>query len=327
MEYISSDSILNDYIRRYSSDTEPVDDSFMKSIMDDTLTKIVPKEIKKIDIVYLDIKNFKAKLPKNFISDIQGVFRLKPEFHPVTKISEIQYTIPGVKCSTETTVKCSICHQEQCWCGKPIMEIDADMFWRMNNPEHVAVLSKFFSDFYNQEKWYHGNVLDNKFYLMHKSIDNWFAKKYYTKDCNKSDCKAIEYKIIDRDIITNFDEGEVLLCYFGEYLDENGYRKVPNEPRVIEALMTAILHATISKKYYTTLTPDLRLALDRLDSKLERDIMRARVELDLLDYNQLVSICQNILRTVFDPYYWYSGNMKKPDDYNPSNNYNIISRY
>lgn len=327
MKYISSDSIINDYIRRYGSDTEPIDDSFIKSIVDDTLSKIVPKALQKIDIVHINIKNFRGKLPKNYSSDLQALFRLKKDKRNETRIVGLSYEIEGINCKTEVTTKCSLCHQEQCWCPKHIMEIKPDIFWKMSNPEFFAATSKFFSDFYNQEKWYHGDNRDNKFYLMSRTTDNWFAIKYYTKDCDKVDGKAIEYKILEDNILTNFEEGEVLLCYFGEYLDENGYKKLPEDPRVIEALMTAILHAVISKKYYTQLTPDLRLALDRLDSKLEKDILRARVELDTPDYNELLAICQNVLRKMFDPFHWYSGGMRQPDVYNPSNNYNIISRY
>jgi hypothetical protein len=327
MENITSDALINDYIRRYGSDNESIDESLFKAVVDDTLTKIVPKQYNKIDIVTIEIRNNKGRLPKNYIEDIQCVFRLKPKLHMVERISEIKLEIPGVKCHQEITIKCPLCHQENCHCGKPIMELDTDLIWRMTHPEHIAAMSKFFADFYNPEKSTDRNVLDSRWYLMRRTVDNWFATKYYSKTCKMHECKAIEYRIVGGDIIVNFDEGQVMLAYFGENLDEYGYRMIPNEPRVIDALMTAVLHLNMSKKFFKELTPDLRIALNMLDMKLEREILRARVELDWPTYNELISICQNVLRKMFDPYHWYSGGMTQADQYNPSNNYNIHSKY
>jgi hypothetical protein len=119
---------------------------------------VCAKALQKIDIVHINIKNFRGKLPKNYSSDLQALFRLKKDKRNETRIVGLNYEIEGINCKTEVTTKCSLCHQEQCWCPKHIMEIKPDIFWKMSNPEFFAATSKFFSDFYNQEKWYHGEA-------------------------------------------------------------------------------------------------------------------------------------------------------------------------
>lgn len=331
MDYklITSDSLIGDYKRRYHNDNDPFDESLFKAICDDTLSKIKNENISKINIVHLDIKKFKARLPKNYIRDVQAIFRLhKVENYRYGYISQMIQSIPGSECNLEINVKCPACHQLECNCGKVIAEIDVDYMWRMSNPEYIAAASRFFHDYANPTKPSLNNWFDNSWYLMTRTVNNWFATNYYLGECKniKADTN-IEYKVVNGEIITNFEEGEVILVYFGENLDKDGYKLVPDNTRVIEAIYSSVAHATMAKKFYTQLTPDTRLAYQMLSQEMEIKIKRASGELDFPEVTEMVSLIQNDFRRLFDPQWWYRGGNKVPDSYNPSNNYNYKGKY
>lgn len=324
MDYtlISSKDLVNDYNRRYVPEGESIDESFLRSIADDTLSKIMTNQTRMFGIVQIPIKDFKGTLPKNYVSDLQAAYRVKNNYHQHTEITQFVQRIPGNKCHLEINVRCPVCHKDQCTCGKILAQVDVDAVWRMSNPEYTAAASKFFADFVNTGR-YRYEPFGEGYFLMKRTTNNWFSMSYYLGECvNILPTTAIEYKIVNGSIITNFEQGEVVLAYLGEHLDDDGYKLVPNNTRVIEAIMTACMYAAMERKYYITLAQDTRIALDRLTQELEIKIKRARIEIDSPEFSEFISIIQNDWRKMYNPYYWYNAGAPQPDAYNPSNQYN-----
>lgn len=332
MDYtlISHKDLINDYVTRYLPAGESIDESLFRSIADDTVYKIVGNSTKLFSMVWIDIKDFKGNLPKNYSVDIQAIFRFKEPIHKRVEITQMIQKIPGNNCSLEINLKCPACHQEKCSCGQIIAEIDVDRVWRMANPEYTAAASKFYSDSFNPLSYSRlgSSIMEEfRFKLMKRTRDNWFSMNYYLGDCvHLTDQDLVEYKIVNGKIITNFQEGEVILAYLGDHLDIDGYRMAPNNPRAIEAILTAVAHANMQKKFYTQLDQNTRLALQMLTQELELKISRARTQLNFPTYNEFISALQNDWRKMFNPLYWYKGGKASPDDYDPSNEYNFVSK-
>ena len=199
MDYtlISSADLMTDYIQRYHPSGEALDESLFRSIADDTLSKVMTNQTRLFGIVLLEVKNFTAKLPKNYVSDIQAIFRLKKKMYPRVEVSQFIKRIPGNKCHLEINVKCPACHQEQCECGNVLYEADVDAIWRMSNPEYTAASSKFFSDYANTNSYRRDYIDDAGFKLMKRTQNNWFAIRYYVGDCvDILDTTPLEYKMV-----------------------------------------------------------------------------------------------------------------------------------
>lgn len=318
---IPSKDLLNDYIMRFHAEGKPLDESLFRAIADDVTYKIIGDQTKKFGIVYLDIKNFKSKLPKNFTKDLAAIFRFKPKHFQHTEIVQMVQKIPGSKCDLEINLKCPSCKQERCNCGKVIVDLDADRIWRMANPEYTAAASKFYSDSFNSIFPKHNRVCDNGFKRMYPTTNNWFNINYYIGDCERIiDTTVIEYKIINGEIITNFEEGQVVLAYLGDHLDEEGYRLVPNNPLAVEAITTSVKLSELEKRYYNELTPDLRQAVDRLTQDSRYKIARARTELNFPSYTELIAAIQTSFKMDNSNYYLRDG-LDYPDKFNSSNTY------
>ena len=328
MDYtlIPSSDILNDYITRYHPDGESIDESLFRAIADDTIYKIIGNQTKLFGIVIIDIKNFTGQLPKNYSSDIQAVFRLKPEKYRRVEITQMIQDIPGNECKLEINLKCPACHREHCSCGDVIAQVNVDRIWRMANPEYIAAASKFYTDSFNplSDNLHHLHE-DSRFKLMKRTTDNWFSIRYYVGDCVRLlPTMAIEYKIVNGKVITNFEEGQVMMAYLGDHLGEDGYKLVPNNPRAIEAVMSAFKHILMERRFLIQLDQNSRMALQMLTQEMEIKIQRARTELNFPEYNEFIAAIQGDWRKMYNPQYWHNGGRARPDHYNPSNDYNFI---
>lgn len=330
MDYtlIPASDLIADYLRYYHPKGEPLDESLFYAIADDTVSKITTAQTRLLGIVMLDVKNFTATLPKNYRSDLQAVYRFNTKPRSRQEISQFIKRIPGNQCHLEINVKCPACHQEQCECGNVLYEADVDTIWRMSNPEYTAAASKFFNDYANMNNPRQHVFEDFKFKIMKRTTNNWFSTRYYLGECvDIVKERAMEYKIINGKMITNFEKGEVVLAYLGDHLDKNGYRLIPNLTRVIEAVLTAVAHAFLRKRYFTTLSQDSRMAYQIFSQELETKIRRARDEMDHPSYTELISILHSDWRKMFNPLHWHNAGAVSVDEFNPSNNYNYPSEY
>jgi len=326
MDYtlISSKDLISDYTRRYQAEGDPIDEGFIRSIIDDTVPKMVGKQLKKFSLALLDVKDNRTQLPKNYSHFLQAAYKTVDQIIPKEEVSQFVQGLPGNLCNLEINVKCPACKQDHCNCGKILYEVDVDKIWRMSNPEYTAAASKFFSDYYNPTR-YRGYNYPSSFTLMDRSNDTWFGLNDLT--CKKDHAETIEYKIYNGTMTTNFREGEVLLAYMAHDMDKDGYRLVPNVPRVIDAVLTAVIHAVMERRYYITLDRNVLQALDRLDRDKEVKITRARAEIAYPEYDEFVSILKTDWRKMFNPNYWHNAGKATPDKYNPGNNYSPESSY
>jgi len=291
LPYISIRTVLEDYID-LSGDELQVPESVVLKIANDTLSKIVTGENLDLRIARLDVKNHQATLPNGFKSVIQAMYKDKTP-KCVTREEVIEYTqkIWGTDCELKISMECPECHKDTCECNSDVLIVEADRVWQDTHPE-----------FYASKRYMHnfgrvGEVGYNpcqEFKLMKRTSNNFFSASYHIPGCvNINFDSAVEYDISPPRIILNIKEGEILLSYLSEVLDNNGYRMVPNHPRVHEALRFAI-DSALSWKMFLKTGDNKYANINQLAERKKNDaIVMARSAIQTPDYDRWIQYLQN----------------------------------
>lgn len=267
----------------------------------------------------LQVNNYKAKLPQNFVK--LGIAAANPKKEepcnctdcecnekPKTtsfkktcnnEILEWHQSIYGKDCEIKIQAKCGRCDSMECGCDTKDLIVYADTAWKQANPWFDRTGYSNTGEFGRAK-----NAMGKpnrkpqkpKFQRMNVTQNEFFRAEYYLGDCASVNCPDCQHSFQIQSceyINVDFQEGEVLLAYKGEMLDEEGFMMIPN----VEALHSAIFYFIESKvfwkKYRTNVINDQRtsqLALQAFnvaDAKFKEDISIARSEMLEIPYVEL----------------------------------------
>lgn len=275
MEFITIDSIITDYLE-VSGHTGHIDKSLLKKFADFIVSKMPYLDHHDHIIKFDFVKDYQCEKPKGFDSLVQMAFC--PNKNVKIKRTEVvewtQSLYDGSGCELVISMECKDCHNVECTCKSPEIVVDVDRFWELNHPEFK----------YGHLAWYyrHGGLgNDNvpispyhpEFKLIGPSRSAFFNADNYIKGClnlNRMCDKTPEKFIIDQDVIRfNVKEGRVIISYFAVPMDSDGYRKIPNVPELIEAIIWFLEERILYREYKRTRNPQFKR--DSMDAMLQKE--------------------------------------------------------
>lgn len=222
MEYISLKSALNDYFIGTGKKDEVNEDALLQWAAD-CLNKIGNFRQYNYNVAVLDISNYKAKLPKDFIAVESMHYKFNTSCTNLSlELSEVIIPALEEQCNITVTRTCDGC------CGNPIIETDASQYLNQNFPWHgysrVVATSNIYQQRYKDQ-------------LIPMKLSDKAAMKLHLPDCiNINNTSDILYTIRDNNIVSNQKTGSIVLFYLGQVTDEEGYPMIPNKVEYIEAI-------------------------------------------------------------------------------------------
>lgn len=222
MEYISLKSALNDYFIGTGKKEEVNEDALLQWAAD-CLNKIGNFRQYNYNVVVLQVSNYKAKLPKDFIAVDALYFRYGSTCYDSSlELSEVIVPALEEQCNITVTRTCEGC------CGTPIVETDASQYLSQNFPWMGYSSVVMTSNIYR-------NKLQNEFIPM-KLGDRSIVKLHLSDCINIQVNSDIIYSIKDNYIVSTEREGTIILFYLGQKVDEEGYPMIPNKVEYVEAI-------------------------------------------------------------------------------------------
>lgn len=271
-------TIVADFIEDMGFEQKDLDDSLFTKWAIDATKLIHTDEQLCHQIALLDVKNYKAELPDDTKIMCEVAYRIPPKEEegcgPKSErvIQYLQKTADD--CELEINLKCPKCKKFECnGCGSGDVVVDVDRIWEMSN-QHIHYSSKFMT----VSHFGKGSSTHTPEFQLAKYVDhNWGGIQHLPKCMNlQCDNCTVEYSIKYPNIEVSFEEGELLVSYLGQVLDEEGNIMVPDHPSVIEAITDHITFKYFRKEYNNSKDmADYRAYVDARNSR-DASIARAR---------------------------------------------------
>jgi len=286
LRFVGVEAAVEEFEHRFGN-KENISPSLIMKTADDVARKLGRKSqlVKKIQLLY--VRDYEVELPKDFAMVIQMAYRNEKDKKKVRATDLVNWTQKGYGngCDINVSVDC-----EDCYDG-PSVVIDADRIEELKNPIYFQNQKEFLY------KW--GNVgrdrlpssfLNSEFKMLKPAQNNFFNADYYIPGClnlsNKLESKElVEYAIKYPKIIVDTEECEILLSYFAENLDENGYRKIPDDPYVLDAIIWKVQQMALYKKFTETGNTVFENSSDRAYDRYRNAFRLASSKLDKFTYD------------------------------------------
>lgn len=321
-KWTSGKIIAENYIKKYHSEGDSIDESLIRALVNEHVDTIVGPNNLAISLTLIEVRDFHGFLPENHRSTLNVSARgWNRKRATRIEISEWVKKLHGTDCEVKINVECNRCEGE-CTCGIPIAEINVDEIFRMSNPQFQAAKSKFFHDYQSNIDYRTTNSDykdDQGFYRVWPSTNNYFGINYYLGDCiGDPRDKRLEYRVEDSTIITNFQQGQLLVSYLGYKFDPEGYKMIPNVSSVINALSAYIASTLMRKKFIGQIDERTRLAWQLLSAETDKLTRDARSEVKFPEMDEFVSKIQTYWKYSPNPTYWFQHGSYIPDHYDPT---------
>lgn len=292
MEFITIDSIIADYIDLTGTSSNQ-NKSLYKKWADFLLSKMPYLDYYDHKIKFDFVDNYQCEKPAGFHQLIQMAFSANNS-QKVTRTEVVEWTQKlhdGSGCELVISMECEKCHKVECTCDSPEITIDVDRLWELNHPEYR----------YGHMAWYyrHGGLGNDNvpispyhsaFHLIGPSKNTFFNADQYIKGClnfNTYCTNASEQFVIDENVIRfNVESGRVVISYFSVPVDDEGYRKVPNVPELIEAIVWFIEERMAYREYKKTKNASYFKESQMAMAQKERFMGIAREKLLTQDYHE-----------------------------------------
>lgn len=240
LRYKSPLGVLGAWIQRTGhTPDERLNETDILSFIHMGMGKLMSTPLWDEKIVVLPVKNYYAELQDDFRAIIQAGYKIDCEDHPNFSYRVTEYVQKGLEdCDIKISLSCPKCKKVECGCKSPTVVVDADRIWRAQNPHFEARLMDHYYGYHYIGNGFYSTGYHPEFRLMRAKQNNFHVLKYHVKDCINliTDCE-VEYALNDGKIIVPFQDGQILLSYLGERLDEEGYRLIPDNPWVIDYLV------------------------------------------------------------------------------------------
>ena len=243
-------------------------DTYLKIAMESYVNKVVVKErYCEFFIKAIPVSDFLAVLPKHEkIIQISGSNTMKQDYAYTGMLREDVVAwmrqSPTGDCIYTVYKNCGTCGKDDC--NEHEILMNANLFSKDlgRGGTYNLIKTDYDRTHYGFGEDAHGcktSLINNKFYLMHPTESKQFGiQQQYIEEC-------INYKIIPNEymgttwdykiqfdsntqknvIKTNFKEGVILLSYYANYYDEEGFRMVPD----LHFLPDAIKNYSLMKVY------------------------------------------------------------------------------
>jgi len=255
--YINIKTAIGEFIEDLDLQEKEIDEDLLVRQAEDAVRYFVTDEQTIHKIVILDVHNYKADCPNDFLINCEIAYRLeKPEGcgtrkQQITKFA--QSTAEG--CELEISVSCPKCHKTECkGCGQDAVVVEVDRIWEMAN-SHYYHSTRFMSDRGVQSfgRGEYPSVYSDTFQLMKPSTNDWFQIDKHLPDCANVHCQECKetYRFQDPNIEVSFRKGEILLAYLARPTDEDGNLLVPNDHRAFEAIQDYLTMKMCKKEYFS----------------------------------------------------------------------------
>jgi len=248
LKYLPIESILEEYNTHSGGIGSKYDEEQKLKYADDAIRKAIPTNQLDYIVELLYVTDYKVRLPNNLKVINQIAFRSvngpKPE-RRVKRTELIQWTqgaFDGTGCDYVITKECPRCLKkgDACDCRTQGVVIDVDRIWDINHPQmrykHLSHLHKY-GGIGNETNWVPTSMYNSEFQIMKPANHNFFAADSYIPGCLNLNQKllanqTVEYKTSNGVLTTNMKEGDIILSYMGERVDENGWHLIPDDPDV-----------------------------------------------------------------------------------------------
>ena len=225
MEYVSIRTALADFFSNTGRKEEVNEDNILQWASD-CMEKIGNFRQYSPNITVLEVENFRAKLPQDFIATELMMFSYNTSTSCDDLTLQLSETItPDLEGTCNVTVSrtCNGC------CGQQIVETVASDELVKSHPWIGYSRVVLTSDAYNKR-------YRNEFVPM--KLSDKAAIKYHLTDCTNiiTQDADILYTIKDGYIIVNEKSGKILLFYLGQVTDEEGYPMIPSRIEYLEAI-------------------------------------------------------------------------------------------
>lgn len=286
----------------------------------DACNEFITADMMLMGISLLDIREYKAVLPKGFKSMNLAMYTSCQEKCLREEVVEWTSQIYGSKCNLKVNLECPSCgSKSSCGCerdSKAVL-IDVDRIISDARPGMNMGNTNLQHQTYTTAEYKMPKGI-SRFKLMRPSL-NYNFNAYHTKGCpNLNFSTKVEYTLRNGIIETNFRTGQVLLSYMCYAMDENGELMIPDDPKAYAAVVAWIEERLAYRKYRQETTGQTRTFWS--DTLMVRDkaIGMARSKLGILDPDLFYATVKNHwLKMIPNWHSDYNFNESKDDEYKP----------
>ncbi|HMT03600.1 MAG TPA: hypothetical protein PKD00_09930 [Burkholderiales bacterium] len=277
MEFISIKTALADYNRSSGRVGELNEDSILQWASD-CMETIGSYRQYLFNIAVLDINNYRAELPKDFMYVDLALYREGTSCSDTLfELSEIITPILDSDCEIKSEKICKTC------CGAPIIT-DAEPWLIKNYPWHgysrVVETHNTFS-----------NYRTNKLTAM--KLDDKAATKFHLNDSENIHAhQGVKYTIQNKIITTSEKSGQIILFYLGQVTDEDGYPMILNNINFITAIFYYIEMKFAWMEYSAEKTQGNRMFFRDAEQLANTAIARTVAELNTPTWEEAKAISE-----------------------------------
>lgn len=304
--FIPISSAIEEYVS-LTDDRGRLDRPYMKKLANSIVRKLTFEDQLVHKVALLDVKDNMVDLPKNIHSIIQVAYRDNTEkrVRRSQVVEWVQKT--GTECDLVVSLDCPNCSNPgNCNCDDQEIVMDVDRDYLMAHPEL----------FYGHLKWYyrHGGLTNTnipispyypEFFLIKYARSTMFGADYHVRGCLNLDTRlminsTVSYTVEELNYLRlNVKEGQVLVAYFSYKVDDEGYRYIPDQEDLIEAIKWYIEEMITYREYRRTKNREyLQVSKSAKLEKVEA-MGRAREKLRMMDFENFWSFIENNWSKVF----------------------------
>lgn len=328
-KYIDPSAAVHEF-RRFTGFKGELNKSDLMAFTNDALARILPGAQLIQQVTLLPVDGYKCELPDNFQSVIQAAYRINciDNTNPRIEISQLTQNILGSDCDLKIDLECPKCKSvDLCTCKTAVVTVDVDRMFQRNNPH---LYHQYSNHFYRYGTMTPGlgpvSPYHSEFRLMRRTSSSFFNVPYHISECANFnlDCN-IEYTVEPPNMIVNFKEGEVLLSYLGDRINDDGFRLLPDDPTVIRAVAYCLAERFLYQQYLETFEQNKRVAWQMHVELAEKWVARAKNKLQTPEFDDMFDFVTGFVYRVVPKYdYWEDLGRRRNDSFKyPGQTYNM----
>lgn len=282
-DYISGKEIISEYVLKRVGEESltPFNEDLATIFLNDAMEMFQFADMLEVYLHFDLVTNYKSKLPANFKYPLQVGFRSKDNSccgsDPYKKLihckKEVVDEIEKELCDADVIIDCKSCScEEECNCNASAPIKLSMKEYLAKTDQDLKSKGKFKHSYHYYENDYYKKPItiltrphrdnparkhpaqmgiNNNFYLLRPTTSYYHNLPNEIKGCNLPDLQHyMEYNITEKVISVNKEEkGEILVSYLGSKMDDEGYLLIPNDARIIEALIAKISAAFALRDY------------------------------------------------------------------------------
>jgi len=287
VNYISSKAVIYQWMTETGRSTGFNEEVLATQILD-ALAIMEYRAALKHAVALLKVKNHKAKLPKGTTRIDVVMYNYSPQRVGSLYIKEAVIPSFDGQCDYKITGEFIGDNCEDCavvLSHKPLID---------------SLIYPFSSKFRTQEP------ISSVFKPMKYANHSFEMKRYHLKECVADADSMGEYSIKNGFIHTNFPEGDILLSYYTQNLDEEGYLMVPDDSRIITALVAYLEQQAAFKEYAQKKDQPSRIYYADMKQNWVMKLAAARSSylLSEVDMQELSKILVNLYKFEHPEHFW-----------------------